>query len=260
MTKSVSSLATAAHVAFFFVLASCATSASTAASAPAPVKSGRDPEFHPVADVYVGTLPETTYAVGSEDIYPPEAKRMGLEGSVKAKVGIDETGKVVEVELIERAGHGFDEVAERAMWKLRFNPARTSDGRPVPYRIEYTYNFNLLPPSSKSGGNPGFRPVADVYIGTLPETIYAIGSEDIYPPEARRMGLEGSVKAKVGIDETGKVVEVEIIEPAGHGFDEAAEGAMWKLRFKPAKTRDGRPVPFRIEYTYNFKLLPALSN
>ena len=99
--------------------------------------------FTPVSDIYVGTQPEKIFEVNSDQIYPPEAKRMGIEGAVKAKVGIDETGKVVEVKIIERAGHGFDEAALKAMWKLRFKPARTNDGRAVPYRIEYTYNFNL---------------------------------------------------------------------------------------------------------------------
>jgi TonB family protein len=95
-----------------------------------------------------------------------------------------------------------------------------------------------------------------VQVGTYPEKIYEVSSEDIYPLEAKQKGIEGAVKAKVGIDETGKVIEVEIIERAGHGFDEAALSAMWKLRFKPAKTSDGRAIPFQIQYTYNFKLAP----
>lgn len=99
--------------------------------------------FTPVADIYIGTYPEKTFEVNSDEIYPPEAKRMGIEGAVKAKIGIDETGKVVEVKIVERAGHGFDEAALKAMWKLRFKPAKTTDGRSVPFRIDYTYNFNL---------------------------------------------------------------------------------------------------------------------
>ena len=70
-----------------------------------------------------------------EENYPPEAKRLGIEGKVELKLGIDENGRVVQVKVIERGGHGFDEAAVKAMRLARFKPAMTSDGKAVPCSI-----------------------------------------------------------------------------------------------------------------------------
>jgi TonB family protein len=77
-----------------------------------------------------------------------------------------------------------------------------------------------------------------------------------YPPEALAQGLEAAVPASLDIDENGLVTDVKILEPAGHGFDEAAEAAMRMFVFSPA-TRDGAPIPSRVIYRYTFFLKKA---
>jgi protein TonB len=100
-----------------------------------------------------------------------------------------------------------------------------------------------------------FTPVAEIYVAKMPEKIRDVSADDIYPPEAKRLGFEGDVKLRVGIDEKGEVREVKIVSGAGHGFDEAARNALLKMiKFKPAETSDGHPVPFRIDYTFHFNL------
>ena len=102
-------------------------------------------------------------------------------------------------------------------------------------------------------GTGGFVPVAEIYIANHAELIDAPSGEENYPPEAKRLGIEGAVKLKLGIDENGKVVQVKLIERAGHGFDEAAVKAMRQARFKPAVTSDGKAVPCSIPWTYRFE-------
>jgi protein TonB len=75
--------------------------------------------------------------------YPPEMQRMGIEGHVLCKLLIDEEGNVRRVTIIEKAGHGFDELAREALKKFKFSPARTSDGKAVPTNINYNYKFEL---------------------------------------------------------------------------------------------------------------------
>jgi protein TonB len=108
-------------------------------------------------------------------------------------------------------------------------------------------------PYSGDGTRP-FVPIADVYIAKYPEPIWTPNSDDIYPDEAKKLGLEGVVRFKLGIDETGKVVSVKVIEKAGHGFDEAGARAMWQSKFKPAVSNDGRPVPASLSWAYRFEL------
>lgn len=87
-----------------------------------------------------------------------------------------------------------------------------------------------------------------------PRPIYEIRSASLYPHMARQLGLEGTVKLSVATDESGSVTTVAVLRAAGHGFDEAAMKALRAFRFSPARTRDGRAVPFRFTYTYVFTL------
>jgi protein TonB len=97
--------------------------------------------FTPVAEMYVAKMPELLQEIKAD--FPTEAKQMGLEGVVSLRVGVDEKGNVVEVRVVDRAGHGFDEAAIKAMRKFKFTPAVANDGRPVPVRLLYKYRFEL---------------------------------------------------------------------------------------------------------------------
>ena len=57
-----------------------------------------------------------------------------------------------------------------------------------------------------------------------------------YPAEAEAAGLEGRVLLLIEIDEKGVPSAVSVLEPAGHGFDEAAVAAAQAFRFVPAAT------------------------
>jgi TonB family protein len=77
-----------------------------------------------------------------------------------------------------------------------------------------------------------------------------------YPEEAEAAGLEGAVILALDIGVDGAVVGAEVLEPIGHGFDEAARQAALGFRFEPA-TRGGEPIAVRIKYLYRFTLAPA---
>jgi protein TonB len=75
-----------------------------------------------------------------------------------------------------------------------------------------------------------------------------------YPRLARRLGKEGKVVLRLLIDEHGRLVNVEIVEKAGYGFDEAAIEAVKASSFQPAKLNGISvackallPVRFRLE-------------
>jgi len=79
--------------------------------------------------------------------------------------------------------------------------------------------------------------------------------EASYPPEAEAQKLEGRVLISIDISATGDVTRAEVVEPVGHGFDEAALAAIRQFRFTPAEI-DGKPSPVRITYAYDFVLRP----
>jgi len=75
-----------------------------------------------------------------------------------------------------------------------------------------------------------------------------------YPAEARKLGIEGKVRLRVDIDEKGHVVGVEVLDDPGGGLGKAAADALEGFLFSPAVAFDGKPVDYRITYTYIFKL------
>jgi TonB family protein len=76
-----------------------------------------------------------------------------------------------------------------------------------------------------------------------------------YPREAREAGLEASVVLRLTIDALGIVTAAEVVEPAGHGFDEAARSAALATRFNPA-LRGQTPVASRTLLRVEFRLPP----
>jgi periplasmic protein TonB len=62
-----------------------------------------------------------------------------------------------------------------------------------------------------------------------------------YTTTARAAGVEGKVRVRLTVDETGKVVEVTVLQGLGYGLDEAALEAARDATFEPA-TQCGKPV------------------
>lgn len=61
-------------------------------------------------------------------VYPTFARRQEMEGAVLLRVTINEEGRVAKVEVLQKAGFGFDEAAVQAIRESTFVPAKR-DGR-----------------------------------------------------------------------------------------------------------------------------------
>lgn len=94
----------------------------------------------------------------------------------------------------------------------------------------------------------GYRTVAQV--SRLPKPVSALDAA--FPEEARRAGVEGTVILQVDIDEAGLVKQVSVVQPLGHGCDEAAVAAVQGARFIPAAAGDV-PVPVRVRIPFRFQ-------
>ncbi|WP_428268853.1 TonB family protein [Haliangium sp.] len=74
-----------------------------------------------------------------------------------------------------------------------------------------------------------------------------------YPADAWEAQLEADVVLLLTVDAEGRVEEVGVDTPAGHGFDEEAVRAARMLRFSPARVA-GVPTPIQIRYTFRFRI------
>ena len=61
------------------------------------------------------------------------------------------------------------------------------------------------------------------------------------------------MKLTLDVDEQGRVAAVEVVEPAGHGFDEAAVTAARQFEFAPARLGE-QTVAVKVRFTYRFVL------
>lgn len=76
----------------------------------------------------------------------------------------------------------------------------------------------------------------------------------VYPEEARRQGIQGSVVIEVRIDEYGQVRDIAILEANPPGvFDTAVLEVFGRAQYSPA-IRDGRPVRYIGKYRVMFEL------
>lgn len=109
---------------------------------PAPLPPAVDPNaFAPVAD----NLVCQDAAMASEVIpdYPPEARRLGIEGKVQIRVAVDRHGNMRWARVIKSAGYGMDESAKQGLARSKFKPAHACDGRVVDQVITWTYKFQV---------------------------------------------------------------------------------------------------------------------
>lgn len=110
-------------------------------------------------------------------------------------------------------------------------------------------NFDAwdAPPPPPTGPQVKFIPYDDP-----PRPLFPI--KPVYPDIAQEAGIEGQVLIQCFIDEKGRVKETIILKGIPNtGLNEAAEEALRKTRFRPAKQRE-RAVGVWITIPINFKL------
>lgn len=95
---------------------------------------------------------------------------------------------------------------------------------------------------------------APVVVLQPPQLVESVVAE--YPEAARRERRAGRVVLRLVLDAEGRVTDAQVLDGADYGFDEAARAAVLQFRFRPA-LKDGKPVPARIAYAYEFKLPAA---
>ena len=97
-----------------------------------------------VATIKTRAIPRGAYDYfGAGKDYPAEAKSLAIEGDIKARLLVDARGSVATVTLLNRLGHGLDELAERYARAIAFDPARDTDDHAVASVVVWTFHFTL---------------------------------------------------------------------------------------------------------------------
>lgn len=84
------------------------------------------------------------------------------------------------------------------------------------------------------------------YFDTPPQ----LGSVDIrFPADARKNGIDGTVKIKMTLGEDGKMRNIVIVQDLPYGVGAAVREAFEKMTFSPAM-RDGKPIAMSGSFEY----------
>jgi protein TonB len=91
-------------------------------------------------------------------------------------------------------------------------------------------------------------------ISKVPELpLEKILSNIIYPPLARKQGIEAIVYLLLYIDQEGIIRKIDVMQDPGHGFVEAALEALENITCTPAEA-NGIPVAVKFRYAIRFTL------
>lgn len=100
------------------------------------------------------------------------------------------------------------------------------------------------------------EPTFFVAVEEMPQPIgglQGIQAKISYPEIAKRAGIEGKVFVRAYVDETGTVVNAEVVKGIGGGCDEAALDAILKTKFTPGKQR-GKAIKVQVTVPVLFRL------
>jgi periplasmic protein TonB len=111
--------------------------------------------------------------------------------------------------------------------------------------------INLPPGGDDPRGKPGPNILSSVFLDSRPRT--RAQTPPVYPFEAKRSGLTGTVTVEFIVDESGHVVDPHVIDSTDRVFEEPTLRAISKWRFEPGRKND-QIVRFRMSQPVMFNL------
>ena len=154
---------------------------------------------------------------------PPPPPPMGFALDLEATVGM---GAGISVRAAEGGGNAYADPDRKDL-----EPGKGTEAPPPP-----------APPPP--------RPTNVLEVTELPRCPQPTVE---YPPEARRLGIEGRVQLRLMIGNDGRVTQAKVLKGVGSGLDEAALAAVKKMRCQPGRAGK-RAVAVPITYKVTFVL------
>ncbi len=187
-------------------------------------------------------------------VYPEEARKQRIEGTVILEATVDVKGAVQSVKIL-RSVPALDQAAIDAVKQWVYEPTLI-DGKPR--AVVFTVTVRFVLDKDKKGG----KAAAEGVSGEAKEPLKAAGTDEpptlikkvspVYPEEARKQGIEGTVILEATVDVKGAVQNVKILRSVA-ALDQAAVDAVKQWVYEP-KVIGGKPVPVTFTVTVRFAL------
>jgi TonB family protein len=189
-----------------------------------------------------------------DPVYPEEARKAGIEGTVTVEATTDDRGHVQKVKVLSSIPE-LDQAAVDAVKQWVYEPMMI-DGKPRGIVFTITCRFSLdkeKKATAIEGGvtgtdqKPAVRAVGDI---KPPKLIKLI--KPVYPDEARKEEVEGVVIVEAITDIYGRVVNTTVLRSIP-GLDQAAVDAVKQWVYEPMVI-DGKPRGIVFTITCRFSL------
>lgn len=170
--------------------------------------------------------------------YPYRARELGIEGIVIIEATTDYNGRVASTRILKSIPR-LDQAAVKAVKKWVYEPL-VINGRPRRVVFTVTIGFSL-------------------HQGRTDEALAGVGPpvrlrrvDPIYPEEAKKAGIEGTIVLGATINENGQVTDVKVLESVP-GLDQAAIDALKQWLYAPVRV-NGQPVIYTFTVSVRFAL------
>jgi TonB family protein len=202
--------------------------------------------------------------------YPDAAKQAGVDGFVIVRFVVDEKGKPINHTVDEDPGFGMAEAAIKAVKKLgKWVPGRNKG---VPVKVRMTIPVKFVMPQAPAEKSVVITPEVHEFAEQMPRFQGCDKADDaearrctfeslatyirqnlLYPEEAKKQNISGTVVVRFIIDEGGAVTGAEVEKSLGAGCDEEALRIVKAMpQWVPGK-QGGKPVKVRQSLPFHFK-------
>lgn len=203
---------------------------------PGRQESGKPAEKTGVVEL--GEIPPPRLIKAVTPSYPYRARELGIEGTVIVEATTDYQGRVASTRILKSIPR-LDQAAVKAIKKWIYEPY-VINGRPRRVVFTVTVGFSLQ-------------------AGRSDEALAAVGVpvrlrrvDPIYPEEAKKAGIEGTVVLGATINGNGQVTDVKVLESVP-GLDQAAIDALKQWLYAPVRV-GSQPVTYTFTVSVRFSL------
>jgi TonB family protein len=190
-----------------------------------------------------------------DPVYPDEAKKAGLEGTVVVEGITDENGNVVDVKILKAAHEILNKAAISALKQWEYRPF-IINGKSIPIEFTTTIRFRLDEKDEAITTQEDVKAGVNVDVIDLPDDVelkLIKRVEPKYPKEALRKVIGGKVILEALIDKIGHVIEAKVIKSENEILNNAAIDAVKQWKYEPYK-QNGEPKKVRYKVSLTFKV------
>ena len=245
----------------------------TAQSPQAPPESDKKPAADQTASIAPSDSTKLEPIRIQKATYPEEAREKQLQGQVWVKFSVSESGDVTGVEVISGDPVLAQAAADAAKkWKFKLF---IKNGKPIAVTTKIPFDFAFsstvsdtkeAEPVAQQNPAPGQSPAPGeaangVHLATPQRVRVSQGVSTglllhkvnpIYPEEAKRAGIQGTVVLKAEISKEGRIADLQVIS-GPEELAAAAIGAVQQWRYKPYLLM-GNPMVVETTIQVNFVL------